>query len=52
MSCYTHSKNVDGEQETVTHHLTRAGERCAQFRASLGYGDWEELLGETHNFGK
>ncbi|MCC8182410.1 MAG: CRISPR-associated endonuclease Cas3'' [Clostridiales bacterium] len=52
MTYYARSANATGQKETVTHHLTRAGELCAQFLSPLGYEDWGKSLGETHDFGK
>ncbi|MCC8075129.1 MAG: CRISPR-associated helicase Cas3' [Clostridiales bacterium] len=52
MTYYARSKNADGEQETVTDHLKKTGKLCAQFLAPLGYEDWGEILGRTHDFGK
>lgn len=52
MTYYARSKNDQGEMETVEHHLKRAGELCAQFLSEIGYEDWGQTLGTTHDVGK
>ncbi len=52
MVYYARSENADGQKETVAHHLKRTGELCARFLSPLGYEDWGEILGKSHDFGK
>ncbi|MCD8116166.1 MAG: CRISPR-associated endonuclease Cas3'' [Oscillospiraceae bacterium] len=52
MIYYAHSENASGQNETAEVHLSRVGALCAQFLASIGYRDWGDILGKTHDFGK
>lgn len=49
---YARSPNKQGKWETLTHHLRRTAELCADFLSAIGHEDTGRLLGNLHDAGK